>query len=77
MAIGGNRVWRPYGSPDPSIDPGTTRADREWTASATLIVGLPRGAFGQVQLSQTWVRSTVADYAYRDRTVSLAVGYSF
>ena len=77
LAIGGNRVWRPYGSPDPSIDPGTTRADREWTASATLIVGLPRGAYGQVQLSQIWVRSTVADFAYRDRTVSVAVGYSF
>lgn len=77
LAFGGSRVWRPYGSPDPSIDPGTTRADREWTATATLIIGLPQGAFGQVQLSQVWVRSTVADYAYRDRTVSVAVGYSF
>jgi hypothetical protein len=73
----GNRLWRNYGGPDPTIDARTTRADREWNLDASLAVAVSEAWLLFVDVNQQWVTSNLSNYRFDNTTISLAVGYRF
>jgi tetratricopeptide (TPR) repeat protein len=77
LSVFGNRTWREYAAPDTAIDPDTTRRDREWTAGATLALGIWNGIGLSIQLQQQWVSSTISNFAYRNSVISVATTYGF
>jgi tetratricopeptide (TPR) repeat protein len=75
--LSGGRTLRYYDGPDPSIDPDATRNDREWTVGAGLVARVSGGWSVNVQLLQSWVRSSLANYTYTNTSASIGIGYAF
>jgi hypothetical protein len=73
----GNRLWRNYAGPDPTVDARTTREDREWNLDVSLAVTLSEAWLLFADVNQQWVTSNLSNYRFDNTTVSLAVGYRF
>ena len=76
-SLSGGRTLRYYDGPDPTIDPGTTRHDREWTIGAGLVARVSGGWSVNVQLLQSWVKSSLANYTYTNTSAAVGIGYAF
>ncbi|TAD88601.1 MAG: hypothetical protein EAZ99_12975 [Alphaproteobacteria bacterium] len=73
---GGDRVWgtslytvigqRTYAGPDPSVKPGTTRADTEWAIGASQVIPLLDRVSAIFSVEYQDTHSNVANYAYRN-----------
>ncbi|AMN39692.1 tetratricopeptide-repeat containing protein [Rhodoplanes sp. Z2-YC6860] len=85
--FGSNRTWiltpyiggsyAQYDAADPSIDPNTTRRDREWHVGATLDAELATNAGLRLNVNFARNDSNVANYAYRNFSVSLGPAVRF
>jgi hypothetical protein len=73
----GNRLWRDYARPDPTVDPAVTRADREWNLDVSLTVPISDAWVLVGDVSQQWVTSNLANYRFSNTTVALSVGVRF
>lgn len=71
------RVWRNYGEPDIIVDPFDNRLDREWNLGWTLEVGIVDRISAIVQVQQSWVKSTIPNYAYTDTVALGGIHFSF
>jgi tetratricopeptide (TPR) repeat protein len=71
------RIWSEYGGPDPSIDPGVTRHDREWRLSATLALPFTPVLSSFVQFQSSLINSTLPNNAFDNHTVMIGVTRSF
>jgi hypothetical protein len=77
VVLNGARVWSEYGGPDPSVDPGVTRHDREWRVSATLAVPFTPVLSTFVQLQSSHINSTLPNNAYENVSLLMGVTRSF
>jgi hypothetical protein len=73
----GNRLWRNYAGPDPTVDARVIREDREWNLDASLAVVLSEAWVLFADVNQQWVTSNLSNYRFDNTTISLAVGYRF
>lgn len=77
VSLRGGGAMRPYDQPDPTVDPGSTRFDHEWTAGATLTIGLTDALAAVVQAQQLWELSSIPNYRYRNTIGLLGIRYAF
>jgi hypothetical protein len=73
----GNRLWRDYAGPDPTVDPVIARADREWNLEASLTIPISESWMLIGDVSQQWVTSNLSNYRFDDTTISLSLGLRF
>ena len=76
-AVQGGVALRPYGAPDPVIDPGATRYDHDWNVGATLNVGLSDTLTAVTQVQHQWVRSSLPNFRYDNTTALLGLRVNF
>jgi len=69
--------WIDYRSPDPAIDPGTTRADREWRISASNVIPLSPDWSVLLQAEYVKNNSNLPNYDYDNASVILGVTRRF
>jgi hypothetical protein len=72
-----NRVWRSYAAPDPIVDPNDTRNDREWNVGLSLEIALAKDLSALLQFQQSWVDSTIPNFAYSDTIGAVALAFKF
>lgn len=76
-SINGGRTLRYYDGVDTTVDPSTTRYDREWALGAGLSIR-PFGNWSlNLQVQQQWVRSSIANFTYTNTTGTIGLGYAF
>jgi len=75
--LGGGRTLRYYDGVDTTVDPSTTRYDREWSLGAGLSMRFFDSWSVNLQLTQQWVRSSVANYTYTNTSGTIGLGYAF
>ena len=75
--IEGNRLWRDYRGPDPTVDAKIIRADREWNLDASLTIPVSDAWLLIGDVSQQWVTSNLSNYRFDNTTISLSVGLRF
>lgn len=76
-SISGGRTLRYYDGVDITVDPNTTRYDREWSLGAGLSVRFLGSWSVSLQLQQQWVRSSIENYAYTNTSGTIGLGYAF
>ena len=77
MLFRSGRVLRYYDGVDTTVDPSTTRHDREWGAGVGLAIRFLAGWFVNLQLQQQWVRSAIPNYTYTNTSGTIGLGYAF
>ena len=76
-SLSGGRTLRYYDGVDTTIDPATTRYDREWSVGAGLSVRVLGRWSISLQLQQQWVRSAIANFTYTNTSGTIGLGYTF
>jgi hypothetical protein len=76
-SLQGGAALRPYDTPDPLVDPGATRYDHDWQLGGGLNVPLTDGLTGQLQVQQSWVRSSLPNFRYENTTVLVGIRFNF
>ena len=76
-SLGGGRTVRYYDGVDTTVDPATTRYDREWSLGAGLSVRFFDSWSVNLQFTQQWVRSSLANYTYTNTSGTIGLGYAF
>ncbi|MBV8166304.1 MAG: hypothetical protein JO021_05890 [Alphaproteobacteria bacterium] len=72
-----NRVWRNYANVDPLVDPFNTRRDTEWNVGAVLDIGIVDRLNLVMQLSHSWIESTIPNYSYKNLIGAMALSFTF
>ncbi|MBM3549690.1 MAG: hypothetical protein FJX54_22350 [Alphaproteobacteria bacterium] len=76
-SLGGGRTLRYYDGVDTTVDPSSTRYDREWSLGAGLSVRFFDSWSVNLQFTQQWVRSSLANYTYTNTSGTIGLGYAF
>jgi len=76
-SLGAAYTWIDYKAPDPSIDPGTTRFDREWRIVASNTVPITTDWFVLIQGEYVRNNSTLPNYDYDNASLILGVTRRF
>lgn len=76
-SISGGRTLRYYDGVDFTVDPNTTRYDREWSLGAGLSVRFLGSWSANLQLQRQWVRSSIENYVYTNTSGTIGLGYAF
>lgn len=77
LAFSVARVWSNYDAPDPTIDPGVRRKDRDWRLSSTLSMPVYDAWSVVLQGGVTDRRSTLPNYEYTNWFGTLGVAWRF
>ena len=76
-SLNGGRTLRYYDGVDTTVDPATTRYDREWSVGAGLSVRASGSWSLNLGVQQQWVRSSIANFTYTNTTATIGLGYAF
>ncbi|TXL72886.1 tetratricopeptide repeat protein [Vineibacter terrae] len=77
LALSAARLWDNYAEPDPTIDPNTTRRDREWRLSATLQIPVAERLAVVVQGARNSRSSTLPNFAYVNYIAMVGMTWRF
>ena len=70
-------IWTNYQSPDPTVDPFTVRADREFDLTLGNTIGLTRGLSLLLQAQYTNHNSNIPNFRFTDTSVVMGTTLSF
>lgn len=76
-SLSGGRTYRYYDGVDPTIDPFSTRYDREWSLGAGLSIRFLGNWSLNLQLQQQWSRSSIENFTYTNTSGTMGLGYAF
>lgn len=76
-SVTGGRTLRYYDGIDATVDPSTTRYDREWGLGVGLAVRVTTSWSLNLQFQQQWVRSSISNYTYTNTSATVGLGYAF
>lgn len=76
-SVSGGRTLRYYDGVDTTVDPTTTRYDREWSVGAGMSIRAFGGWSLALQLQQQWVRSSISNFMYTNTSATFGLGYAF
>lgn len=77
VTLGGNLAFAAYDAPDPTVDPSTTRTQRDLVGSLVLSVPIRDGLSLVSQATYTDRAASVSNYAYNAATVLAGVAFHF
>lgn len=71
------RVWADYDGPDASVDPGTTRADRDWRFGVLTSIGLAEDWALVVSGERAIEKSNLPNYQFNNWTGTVGINWTF
>ncbi len=77
FSVSGARIFTDYDDPDPAVDPGVTRSDKEWRVSVSNNFGVTRDWSILVQLQYFKADSNLPNFERENKVALIGASWSF